>query len=382
MRKATRHHTKNHNTQLVLRTIYDYGHISRADIARATHLTRPTVSSIVRDLLDEQLVFEVGLGPSAGGKPPTMLEFNADAWQLVCVDLSSHNFRGVLTNLRGEFSNRLELPVAGRMGTDALQLVYTLVDRLIAAATQPLLGIGIGTPGLINPQNGVVRQAVNLGWYNLPLKHQLENRFEIPVHIINDSHIAGLAEYTFGEVRPSTNLIVIKIGQGIGAGIVLDGQPLYGDGFGAGEIGHVVVAEDGALCTCGNHGCLETFVGTRSLLADAVARTGNAALTWPEMVAALHAGDSAVTMVVTRAGERLGVAVANLIAAFNIHHIVISGRVEHFGRIFLEAVRDEARRRTLPGMVYETNIDYSTLGQDIVLLGSSALVLKHELGIV
>lgn len=382
MRKATRHHTKNHNSQLVLKTIYDQGRISRADIARTTRLTRPTVSSIVRDLIDEQLVIEDGLGPSAGGKPPTMLQVNANARQLICVDLGSHKFRGALTNLRGEFSNRLELPVEGRTGTDAFQLVYTLVDRLVAASTQPLLGIGIGTPGLINPEKGVVRQAVNLGWYNLPLKQQLESRFELPVHIVNDSHIAGLAEYTFGEVRPSNNLIVIKIGQGIGAGIVLDGQPLYGDGFGAGEIGHVVVAEDGALCSCGNRGCLETFVGTRSLLAGAAASTDNAALEWSEMVAALHAGDLAVTVVVTHAGERLGIAVANLIAAFNIHYIVVSGRVEQFGRIFLEAVRDEARRRALPGMVYETNIDYSTLGQDIVLLGSSALVLKHELGIV
>jgi predicted NBD/HSP70 family sugar kinase len=373
--------SKNHNTQRVLKTIYDNGSISRADIARSVNLTKPTVSNIVRQLQDDDLVVEIGLGPSAGGKPPTMLAINADARQLICIDLSSRKFRGALANLRGEFSNRLELPIAGRSGSDALQLVYELVDSLIAASPQPILGIGIGTPGLVNPLKGVVRQAVNLGWYNLPLKQLLETRYAVPTHIANDSHIAGLAEYTFGELRPSNNLIVIKIGQGIGAGIVLDGQPLYGDGFGAGEIGHVVVADDGPLCSCGNWGCLETFVGTRSLLADAATGTGNADLQWPEMVTALDADDLAVTMVVTHAGERLGIAVANLIAAFNIHFIVISGRVEQFGRIFLESIRDEARRRTLPGMVYETSIDYSTLGQDIVLLGSSALVLKHELGL-
>jgi predicted NBD/HSP70 family sugar kinase len=381
MPTTARRNPPNSNAQLILKTIYDNGSISRADIARSIHLTKPTVSNIVRQLQDDDLVVEIGLGPSAGGKPPTMLAINADARQLVCIDLSSRKFRGALANLRGEFSNRLELPVERRTGTEALQLVYALVDRLIAASTQPLLGIGIGSPGLINPLQGVVRQAVNLGWYNLPLKKQLESRYALPVHISNDSHSAGLAEYMFGEVRDSNNLITIKIGQGIGAGIVLDGQPLYGDGFGAGEIGHVVVAEGGALCTCGNRGCLETIAGTRSLLAAAQVRTGNTALEWPDMVDALRADDRAVSLVVTHAGERLGVAVANLIAAFNIHHIVVSGRVEQFGRIFLESIRDEARRRTLPGMVYETNIDYSTLGQDIVLLGSSALVLKHELGL-
>ena len=142
-----------------------------------------------------------------------MLEFNADAWQLVCVDLSSHNF----SRRVDQFARQIQQPVgtAGcrpRMGTDALQLVYAgrQTDRRCKPAAA---GHWHWYARPINPQNGVVRQAVNLGWYNLPLKHQLENRFEIPVHIINDSHIAGLAEYTLAKCVPAPT-IVIKIRPG------------------------------------------------------------------------------------------------------------------------------------------------------------------------
>lgn len=156
MRKATREQTRNHNTQLVLKTIYEQDGISRADIARATRLTRPTVSTIVNDLLDDQLVAETGVGPSAGGKPPTLLEVNANAYRLLCLDLGSREFRGTLINLRGGVTERAHFATEGRTGNEALELVYKLVDHLRAASPVPLLGIGVGTPGLVDPQRGVV----------------------------------------------------------------------------------------------------------------------------------------------------------------------------------------------------------------------------------
>lgn len=382
MKKATRQHTRNHNTQLVLKTIYDNNGVSRADIARATSLTRPTVSTIVRNLLAEKLVAETGLGPSAGGKPPTLLEVNANAYRLLCVDLGSRHFRGALVNLRGGITERAHYPTEGRTAEDALALVYHLVDHLLEASPVPLLGIGIGTPGLVDPHSGTVRQAVNLAWHDLALKSSLESRYDLPAHVANDSQAAALGELTFGVGRHSRNLILLKVGQGIGAGIVLDGKPLYGDGFAAGEIGHVVVAEDGPLCSCGNKGCLEMVASTRAFLSRAQAISGDENLTWQGLVSAHERGDPAMRQLVQSAGRYLGMAMANLVAAFNVHHIVISGRVEHFGEALLQAAQQEARRRALPAMVDETTLSFSVLGRDVVTLGSTALVLKHELGIV
>lgn len=382
MRKATRQQTRNHNVRLVLKTIYEQEGISRADIARTTRLTRPTVSTIVNDLLRDRLVAETGQGPSAGGKPPILLEVNANAYRLLCLDLGSREFRGTLINLRGGVTERAHFATDGRKGAAAVELVYQLIDHLRAASPAPLLGIGIGSPGLVDPKSGVVRQAVNLDWRDLPLKALLEERYKMATYVANDSQAAAMGEATFGIGQDSRNLVLIRIGQGIGAGIVLEGHPLYGDGFAAGEIGHVVVDGEGPLCVCGNRGCLETFTSTRALVQRAAAALENPAAGWNELVAAFDKSDPRAMQLVRQSGCYLGIAIANLIAAFNVHHIVLSGRISHFGELFLQAAQEEARRRALPTMVDETTLSYSVLGTDIVVLGSSALILKHELGIV
>ena len=391
MRKATRQQTKQHNMQLVLQTIYKNSGISRADIARTTKLTRPTVSSIVAELIENNFVIEIGQGPSAGGKRPTLLNIAHNAHHLVCIDLGSQVFRGALVNLRGEIIERTTFATNGRQQDEALRLVYQLIDTLLTHSTTPVLGIGLGTPGLIDPEQGIIRQAVNLGWLNLPLRRLLEERYQKSIYIANDSHMAALAEYTYGLGYDSHNLILIKVGQGIGAGIVLGGHPYYGDGFGAGEIGHVVVATDGEQCTCGNFGCLETTTSTRTIMQKTQTLASQQPdsylaqlpiITWEGIVEAVEADDNVAHEIVTRAGKYLGVAVANLIAAFNIHQIIIAGRVTHLGNSFLAAIRDETKRRVLPSMAAETGIHYSELGENIVILGSSAMILKHELGII
>lgn len=382
MRKATHQKTKTHNTSLVLKTIYDREYISRADIARETHLTRPTVSNIVAKLIADQFVVENGQGPSAGGKRPTMLKIADDAHHLLCLDLGSREFRGALVNLRGQLTHPVHLPLDGRQNEDALHLLYAGIDQLLTKATSPILGIGIGTPGLINPLDGIVHQALNLGWNDLHLKRLLRERYQLPTFVGNDSHLAALAEYTFGELGQPNNLIVIKIGQGISAGIVLSGHIFYGDGFGAGEIGHIVVAEDGPLCNCGNRGCLEAIASTRSILTRGQQLLQNPAADWEDLFHAVDDGHPQLRKMIEEIGSYLGVAMANLIGAFNIHHILIAGRMMRFGEPLLQAARQKAAQRVNPAMAAETHLDFSTLGDDIVLLGSSAMVLKHELGVV
>src|SRR5574341_271225 len=169
MQKATHEQIKNQNTDLVLRTIYQARSISRAEIARTTGLTRPTVSSIVGELMDMQLVTEIGYGPSVRGKPPLILELNANSRNILCIDIANHEFRGALVNLRGDIIHRSSLAAEDIAGDEAIDMVYRLIDQLMAASVVPLLGIGIGTPGLADPVRGIVRQAVNLAWRNLPL---------------------------------------------------------------------------------------------------------------------------------------------------------------------------------------------------------------------
>jgi len=394
MKKATRQQTKTHNSRLILKTIYDQGQVSRAEIARLTSLTRTTVSDIVAELMQDGLVAEIGQGPSVGGKPPTLLSVVDDSRHLIGIDLANSEFRGGITNLRGKIKYRVNLPVSDRNGDAALALVYELIDELMDAAEDSLLGIGIGTPGLMDPPRGVVRNAVNLDWKDLPLADMLEERYNLPVYIANDSQVAALAEYTFGDNRKISNLVVIKVGRGIGSGIVLNGQLYYGDGFGAGEIGHVVVVKGGERCRCGHAGCLETAAGSRAIIkyAQEIARsdphsTLHQFATTPEAIntdvvlQAFEAGDEALRPVIAQVGCYLGVAVANLVGALNVEHIVIAGSLARFGESLLEPIRQEINRCSLAALANETQVEISSLGTDIVILGAAALLLIQELGL-
>ena len=391
MQKATRRQTKDHNSRLVLKTIYDAGDISRADIARRTALTRPTVSSLVADLLESALVVETGQGLSAGGKRPTLVAINDATQRVLALDLSGDEYRGALLTLNGHVAQRAAVPAAGLRGDAALHCVYQLAETLLPAAAP--LGIGVATPGLVDPQAGVVRRAVNRDWTDLPLRELLAARYDCPVYVANDSRMAALAESTYGDRPSSGNLIVVRVSQGVGAGVILKGRPFYGDGFGAGEIGHVVVAPDGALCSCGNRGCLETTSSVPAILRAATAAdrhqsalAGAEPVSWERFVAAVAAHDPVAVDVAVRAGGYLGAAVAQLVGAYNIQTIVLAGRITALGDVLLDAVTAHMHQRVLPTMAAATTVRFPSLDAaqvaDITILGAAALVLQRELGIL
>lgn len=390
--KATHEKTKAHNKRLIFKTIYDDPRSSRADVARKTGLTRPTVSTIVAELMEEGLIEEVGQGQSDGGKPPILLGVVDDARHLIGLDLANSEFRGAVTDLRGRVIHRESLPIQEQDGDAALVLVYELCARLIAAATKPVLGIGIGTPGLIDAQKGIVRKAVNLDWQNLALRERVESRYQLPVYIANDSHVAALAEYIFGQQRKTPNLVVVKVGRGVGAGIVLHGHLYYGDGSGAGEIGHVRVVEQGIRCRCGHTGCLETVTSSQAIVKQArlLAQADPHSLLWqlaPALDAittdvvlqAFQAGEPAVQQIIADVGRYLGMAVANLVGVLNMQHIMIAGSVARFGAPLLAAIEQAMRHSSMALLADETQVQLSKLGQDIVILGAAALLLIHEL---
>jgi glucokinase-like ROK family protein len=395
MKKATRQHTRAHNKQLVLRTIFQQEAISRADIARSTHLTRTTVSHIVAELITEGLIEESGRGPSEGGKPPVLLEIVPDSRNLIGIDLANSAFHGGVFDLRGNLIQRVDLPVHDRNGPQALALVSQLSDSLLDACNGPVLGIGIGTPGLVNARDGIVRRAVNLDWRDLPMRSLLEARYDLPVYVSNDSHAAALGEYAFGQKREIANLIVIKVGRGTSAGIVLNGRLHYGDGSGAGEIGHVRVVEEGAPCLCGQTGCLETVARSRAiiktarqLLQNKHSSTLQQLVTSPEEITtdivlqAFEAGDEAIRQMIVEAGRYLGIATAYMVGVLNVQHIFIAGSLARFGETLLDAVRYEMQERAMFILAQDTHIKCSHLGQDIVMLGAASHLLTNELGSV
>jgi predicted NBD/HSP70 family sugar kinase len=382
--KATHAQTRAHNASLVLRALYDLGPISRAEIARLTGLTRTSVGELVAELAAEGLAEEVGRGPSTGGKAPTLVSLIDDARHMVTLDLGESTFTAALLNLRGEIQQRASRDLDGADGDAAVALVHELIDELLASPHNQILGIGVGTPGIVDG-DGTIRWAVNLAWTDLPLGRRLAEHYDLPTVVANDSRAAAFATFLFdGDQRP-TNLIAIKVGHGIGAGLVLDGQLFGGDGFGAGEIGHIVIEPDGAPCHCGRFGCLETVASVPGILRRAFFLAKDEGARIPQSIEAIASaaaeGDELALGVVRSAGRALGAAIASLTGALDVRRIVVLGSATVLGEPWLEAMRDEARRRTLATLARETEIVNGGAGDDAVLLGTCAMLLTRELGL-
>lgn len=394
--KLTRNETKRHNRRLVLKVIYQGKANSRAEVARATSLTRATASQAVADLMDEGLVSEVGLGPSAGGKPPRLLSIVDDARHVIGVDVSGDEVQGSLYDLRGQTIRHQSLPIPDNNGDDALDLLYQLIDQLVKLADRPLLGIGLGVPGLLDAQRGIIRQAVNVGWNDLPLGDLLDQRYDLPVYLVNDSQAAALAQYTFANDEGLSDLAVLLVGRGISAGLVLNGQIYYGGAYsGASEVGHVRAVEGGDLCACGNHGCLETVANQGAVVRRAKTvylsqpasplhrfATDVHAVDMKAILLAHRAGCQEMAQIEAQVGKHLSLTVAHLGAVLNIPLVVLTGSVSRFGETLVDSIQSGLEERSLPTLAGRTRVKLSSLGEDVVMLGAAALLLSNELGVV
>lgn len=396
MQKVTPRRARVRNTQIVLKTVYTKGPISRAEVSRVTDLTPPTVSDVVSELITNGLVEEVGHAPSSTGRRAILLQVVDDSRQLVGIDLSRRDFRGALANLRGQIKHRVDLPLQGRDGDAALALVYDLVDDLVELASSPLLGIGIGAPGLVDASKGVLQQSINLNWRYIPLSNLLQERYNLPVYMANDCQVAALAVYTFGaHTDNELPLVVINVGWGVGAGVIIHGKLLHGTPVGAGEIGHVTVVENGVQCACGNYGCLETVASSWAVIRRVKALVesnprssvnkfvaGSDQIDMDTVFKSLEAGNEDVRQVVLETGQALGVAAANLVGVLGSCRILLRGEVARFGQLLIDTMREEMDRRTLPSLARLSDVGQTNVGSDIVIRGASALILHHELGVL
>lgn len=381
--KATHQETRAHNESLVLATIYHRGPISRADVARETSLTRTTVSDVVTGLIETGMTHEVGWGPSTGGKAPILLEVPDDARHIIGIDLGEKVFRGAIVNLRGKIVSATKIPVDFSDGETALERVFQLIDRLVGATERPIVGIGIGAPGLADTDDGTVLQAVHLDWRALPLGRLVRERYGLPVYVANDSQATALAEHVFGGPRTS-NLIVVRVGRGIGAGVILRGELFQGDGYGAGEIGHTAVVDNGPPCRCGSRGCLEVMANSLAILANLQGKipASGATLELEDVADACASGNEVARAAVADAARFLGTALAGLVGALSVRRIVVVGSMAVLGEPWLETVRATVRSRALPLLAVDTSIEIGRVDADAVVLGASALLLTRELGLL
>ncbi|MGY1847882.1 MULTISPECIES: ROK family transcriptional regulator [unclassified Blastococcus] len=360
---------------MVLQHLFHAGPGSRADLARATGLTRVTISDLVASLMAEGLVAELGArAEGRPGKPGTLLGVRTDAFQIVAVDLADdERMHGAVLDLSGALLQRRTTRVEGRTGAAAVAALTSLCRDLVVVATRPVLGVGVGSPGVIDP-SGRVLQAPNREWYDLPLADRLGADLGVPVHVANDANTAALGEFTYGGASGG-GLLVLTVGGGVGAGIVLDGGLVQGHEHAAGEIGHVTAVDerddiDGAPlgrplpCACGRRGCLETVLSVPALR---------------RRIEGLDAPGAAVAL--GAVGRRLGIVLAPVVSALNLSEVVLSGPRELLDGPLREAALATLHERTMPVVSSSLQLRMTSLGEDGALSGAAVLVLSGQLGV-
>lgn len=362
--KALPSHAREHNRSLIVRTLYTEGAQSRADLSRATGLAKVTVSDLVAELIESGLVTELGTRkPKGPGKPAVIVDITWDGFLIVAVDLSESGvFRSSLVTLDATPTTELMVPAKGKRGQDALDLLLNLISDSVAQADRPVLGIGIGTPGLVTPKGEVV-VAPNLAWRDLPLKQVVEDAFQLPTSVVNDADMAALGQDLFEDT--AEDFILITVGQGIGAGLILNRTLLQGSGHAVGEIGHVDV-EDGEPK---GHKYDTSRVLERWLAVPAL----------ETRLATSQPKDR--EKILREAGGKLGRALAPIVAALDLSEVVLTGPKKLLEGPLANETSKTIIGRVLPETTKNLTIKVNEDTHQLVMLGCTSQVLASLFGV-
>lgn len=375
------------------------GGISRADLARQLNLTRSAISQIVAELLQEGLVQETASGPATGGRRPILLEINPQAGFVVGVDMGATHLGLVVTDFLGRMIREVEHPLNIWEGPAAcLAQLDQHLRELLQQAQVPLervLAVGVGVPGPVVVDVGMVSAPpIMPGWDGYPIRRHLEQLWGRPVTLNNDADLGAVGEWAFGAGRGKRHMIYIKVGTGIGAGLILDNRLYFGARGLAGEIGHWTVEPDGPPCTCGNRGCLETLAGGAAIAQRAQEavrqgrRTQLSAITPPESLTARHVGEAArlgdlvAQQIVVEAGNYIGTAIAGIVNLINPELIVIGGGVAQMGDLLIEPIRYNITKRSLPPAAQAMRVTAAMLGRRSSSMGAVAQAIDLALSML
>jgi glucokinase-like ROK family protein len=382
------------NRSIILNFIRHEGSISRADIAQRTKLSRSAVSNIINSLIEEGILQETGKGESIGGRRPIMVNFNYSAGYVLGVDLGSNHLLTLVTDLEGNPIEEFTAPFSVDMGPE--NGVPILIEHIRGILAKPLmrnkrvLGLGIGVPGPLDYTTGtIVSPPIMPGWNNVHLRQLLAELLKIDVWVENDANLGAIGERLKGAGQGKQQLAYIKIGTGIGCGLILDGKIYRGSRGSAGEIGHITISPDGPPCKCGNFGCLESMAAgpalvNRAILAIQAKRESNIRLEMlhteqaiQEIAAAAHAGDLLAQELFRNAGRHIGTAIANLVNLFNPEMVIIGGGVADAGDLLLNPIKETVKNRSLPSNYNDTIIARGQLGREAIAIGAATMVLQE-----
>lgn len=381
----------------VVQTIRHYGALSRTDLAEMLGYSRASLSPIIAGLLSAGLLIEAGLGRSSGGRPPQMLQINGELGYVGGVDIGATSIDVALSDFNGQVKARYAETADVRVGPEPmLERICDLLEGMLSnqrVGSECLLAIGIGVPGPVEFARGVlIAPPLMPTWEGFPIQGFMRKRFNMArVVVDNDVNIMAKGEQKAGAGAGLDNFLFIKIGTGIGCGIICNGEIYRGSDGCAGDIGHICVDEDGPVCHCGNRGCVEFMTagpaiaekarqsaasGQSQFLAQRMQENGSA-LTARDVGDAAAAGDRVSNEIIRESGRLIGGVLAGLVNFYNPRALFIGGGVSNIGNQLLSTIRQAILNRATALSTIKLRVEYSRLGEDAGINGAIWMALEN-----
>lgn len=356
------------------------GPLTQAELSRSTGLSTATVSNIVKALTDSGLAST--RSTTSSGRRALAVSLSKPGTFAAGIDFGRSHVRVVLVSPGYQVlqEEAIRLPL-GHSAREGIAAGAELLDRLLHAADvdrSGLIGAGVGIPGPIDRRSGtVVEGAILPEWVGINVHERLGSRLGVPVFMDNDANLGALAQVTWGPYAAVQNLVFLKIGTGIGTGLILNGAPYYGNIGVTGEIGHATVTDHGVVCRCGNRGCLETVAST-AVMISLLSRGRDEPITSDEIVTLARSGNNAALRIIDDAGTAVGRAMANVANLINPEVIVLGGPLAELGDLLVNPVRRGLLRHAIPVVGETTALVANSLGDRAEALGAAALALQQS----
>ena len=373
--------------RLLLRKIWSAREISRAELARQTGMSRSTVSSITQELLDTGLITIRRRGVSSGGRRPVMLAFEDDSFVSIGVDLGASHVLVTVTNLRGvvvgQRSEGLNINDGPEPVMDVVKGLIRMILRDVNRDLDDVVGIGVAVPSPVDPKRpGHLSDLILPGWSDFSITDNLRAAFDKPVYVDNDANMGALAELWWGHGVELDTLAYVKIGTGVGAGLIIERKVFRGTAGLAGEVGHFALDPSGPKCICGLNGCINVTLGSKQLVErynSYLEEHEERVETITQLVTQSRNGNELAQQVFRDAGSQLATGVANLSNLFDPAVIVLGGAITGAGNVFLDSVREELAKRVRLISYEPESIRTSEMGAESIAIGAATMVLDSAL---
>lgn len=381
MKKAINHRImRSNNKRQIVELLRKRGSLTKKEIAQHLGVSITTVANFITELLNEDRILPSGNAASTGGRKSELYHLNSDSLYVIGVDLQVDRLVILLINLEGEILGTEEVKYTG---TDEWQIAATLYQAILRISDSTripfskIAGIGVGVPGIVNHQTGLIEFAPNLGWKNVNLASLLP--VDLPLIIENEANAAAIGETEFGAAQGRRNVIYISVGLGIGTGLILKNDLYYGRSFLAGEFGHMTIVPNGLPCRCGKKGCWEVYASNSAALKLYRSYSKRTLASYDDLLTAFFQNDPIAVRAINETTDYLGLGIANLINGLNPEMIIIGGKITEAESSIQYRLLREIKEHCFEYSYRDVEIKFSRLKNKATALGVAGLMIDYLL---